>query len=327
MKNFLTNISENASRLVSKAKFKLKKVSPEILIVGGVVCVVGATVMACKATKKAEEKMDDALDEIDVIKDKATVTTHDEEGNSIDVTTLTKEDKHDILMIKARAIGEMARVYAPAAALGAAGIAMIFTSHGIMKKRNGALLASYNALDAAFKSYRQRVLEEEDGRDRDRRYLLGERKPVQSGPVELSEDEFEQLMSEEDVENVNRQGMKEARTAALGPYVFYFDQFSSPYFSAHAMSNLNRIRAAEEWGNRQLRYNGHLFLNDILKELGMDPVPWGQLVGWMRGNQDGDSYVEIIADDQRAALACDNDTACKPIYLEFNCDGLIWSRI
>ena len=69
------------------------------------------------------------------------------------------------------------------------------------------------------------------------------------------------------------------------------------------------------------------FLNDILKELGMDPVPWGQLAGWLRGNPDGDGYVEIIADDQRAALVCDNDTACKPIYLEFNCDGQIWSRI
>ena len=115
--------------------------------------------------------------------------------------------------------------------------------------------------------------------------------------------------------------------AALGPYSFIFDNFTTNRWSAHSLSNLNVIRSTEDWANRQLRLNGHLFLNDVLDELGMDKVPWGQIVGWIRGSREGDSYIQIVADDQRAAFDLDDDTSNKPIYLEFNCDGAIWTKI
>lgn len=325
---FLTNIGENASRLISKAKFKVKKISPELLIIGGVGCVIGATVMACKATKKAEDIMDQVDNDVEAIREKAIeVTGKDENGNDITGVVLTKEDKHDILMTKAYGLGNLVRVYAPAVALGTAGIAMIFTSHGIMKKRNGALLASYNALDAAFRSYRERVLAEEDGKERDRRYLTGERARIESGPVELAEGELDELMNPDEIAEVNRQAMREAHGAALGPYTFIFDQFTSSFWSSYALNNLNRIRQVEQWANSQLRLNGHVFLNDVLDELGMDKVPWGQLVGWIRGSADGDAMIEFLAEEQEASINCDIGTACRPIYLDFNCEGLIWTKI
>lgn len=323
----ITNISNKATRLVSKAKFKVKKVSPELLIIGGVGCVIGATVLACRATKKAETVMDDCEDDIRAIRDEATTYSHDDEGNEIETVVLTKEDKHNILMTKVHAIGNLARVYAPSVALGTAGIAMIFTSHGIMKKRNGALLASYNALDAAFRSYRERVLAEEDGRERDRRYLTGERARIESGPVELTEGEIDAVMNPDDVAEVNRKAMREAHSAAMGPYSFIFDSYTTRFWSAYALNNLNTIRSAEQWATSELRINGHLFLNDVLDRLGMDKVSWGQLVGWIRGDEEGDQYVEIIARDQADAIQCDLDHACGPIYLDFNCQGLIWTKI
>lgn len=327
MKGIINNLTEGASRLIAKGKFKLQKISPELLIVGGVGCVIGATVMACKATRKAEDVIDDAQETIEKIRSESeAVVGQDEDGNDVVGTVLTKADQHDILMTKAHAVGKMARVYAPAMALGAAGIAMICTSHGIMKQRNGALLASYNALDAAFKSYRERVLAEEDGAERDRKYLTGDR-TTNYGPVELSEGEFNEMMNPEDIDEINQRAAREAQMAALGPYSFIFDSFTTSRWSAHSLSNLNVIRSTEDWANRQLRLNGHLFLNDVLDELGMDKVPWGQIVGWIRGSREGDSYIEIIADDQRTAFDLDDDTCNKPIYLEFNCDGAIWTKI
>ena len=45
-------IVEKTSRTLCKAGLKLKKHSPEILVVGGVVGLVTSGVMACKATTK-----------------------------------------------------------------------------------------------------------------------------------------------------------------------------------------------------------------------------------------------------------------------------------
>ena len=52
-------IMNNITRTLNKAAFKFKKHSPEILVVAGVVGVVGSTVMACKATTKVNDILDD----------------------------------------------------------------------------------------------------------------------------------------------------------------------------------------------------------------------------------------------------------------------------
>ena len=49
-----TELINKVSRTFNRAAFKLKKHSPEILVVAGVAGVVGSTVMACKATTKLD---------------------------------------------------------------------------------------------------------------------------------------------------------------------------------------------------------------------------------------------------------------------------------
>ena len=53
------DILNNVSRTFSKVKFNVKKHSPEILIVTGVIGVVTSTVIACKATTKVGKVADD----------------------------------------------------------------------------------------------------------------------------------------------------------------------------------------------------------------------------------------------------------------------------
>ena len=57
----------NISRAFGKAKLQLKKHSPEILVISGIVGTVAAGVMACKATTKASdilEEMHESMDQI-----------------------------------------------------------------------------------------------------------------------------------------------------------------------------------------------------------------------------------------------------------------------
>ena len=53
--------------ILAKIGFKLKKHSPEILIIAGIVGTVASTVMACKATTKLSAIMDKTSEDIEAV--------------------------------------------------------------------------------------------------------------------------------------------------------------------------------------------------------------------------------------------------------------------
>ena len=55
------------TRTLNRTTFKLKKHSPEILIVAGVIGTVTSTVMACKATTKLNGILEDSKERIDQV--------------------------------------------------------------------------------------------------------------------------------------------------------------------------------------------------------------------------------------------------------------------
>ena len=305
MNKFISTVASKVGTVGAKALFKIKKVSPELLIGGGIVVIVTGTVLACKATKKAEEIIEDSERAIEDIK----CGEYDADPSPEVETALIRKEK-------VKLIGRMITNYAIPAACLTTGIAMILASHGIMRKRQTALLTAYNALDAAFKKYRERVLAEENGRERDRRYLTGDDHPT------------DDIMNANEVDDINRRGLQLMNVnSPYGPYTFEYSKWTTQKWAPDALSNLNTIRSAEEWANRQLRLKGHLFLNDVLNYLDMDQVPWGQLVGWIRGSENGDNYIQIMAVEDLQTLEFDTDGWKKPIFLEFNCDGAIWEDI
>ena len=64
MKN---NLVLKANQLLGKAKFGLKKHSPEILVVSGIVGTVVSTVMACKATTKLDDILVETREKMDLV--------------------------------------------------------------------------------------------------------------------------------------------------------------------------------------------------------------------------------------------------------------------
>ena len=60
-------IVKSMNGFLSKTSFQLKKHSPEILVVAGVIGVVTSAVMACKATTKVGEILDKTKEDVETI--------------------------------------------------------------------------------------------------------------------------------------------------------------------------------------------------------------------------------------------------------------------
>ena len=149
-----TEIMEKMTRTASKCGYKLKKASPTIMIVGAAIGGVTATVLACKATIKAQDILTEHNAQVESIH---TTKQQIESGEIqlIEGETYTENDyKSDIPTTYVKTGLKLAKVYAPAVTLGAVSLGCMFGSHHIMSKRNASLTAAYIALDKAFEEYK-----------------------------------------------------------------------------------------------------------------------------------------------------------------------------
>ena len=101
-KNELMNA---ATRKFGRVGFKLKKHSPEILAVTGVVGIVASTVMACKATTKVDAILEKTKEDIDKIHD---VTENPEK---YDAEYSVEDSKKDLTIVYAKTGVELVKLY------------------------------------------------------------------------------------------------------------------------------------------------------------------------------------------------------------------------
>ena len=147
-------IMNKMNGVFSNVSFKMKKHSPEILMVAGVAGVVVSAVMACKATLKVDAIMDETKEKMDKVHEA------EETGTTDAGEDYSKEDaKKDTVIVYAQTGLKLAKTYAPAVAIGALSITSILASNNILRKRNVALAAAYATVDKSFKEYRSRVIE------------------------------------------------------------------------------------------------------------------------------------------------------------------------
>ena len=56
------------SKAVARNSLLVSKASPEILLAAGIVGVVGSTILACRATLKVEEVLEETKDKLELVK-------------------------------------------------------------------------------------------------------------------------------------------------------------------------------------------------------------------------------------------------------------------
>lgn len=133
-------------RGLNKAAFKAQKHLPEILLVGGVVGTVVSTVLACKATVKAQPVLDDAKAELEVI-----------HANAEDPRYTKEQKTQDLTRVYVNTGKELAKIYGPSVALGFGSMSCLVGSNIIVRKRLTAAVAAYTALGESFRKYRDQV--------------------------------------------------------------------------------------------------------------------------------------------------------------------------
>lgn len=306
MKN-KTEIMKSVNIVASKAIMKIKKRSPEILIVVGVVGTVASAVIACKATTKVNKIIDDAKDDIDKVH-VATENCVTEAGE----TYSTEDSKKDLAIIYAQTGVKLAKLYAPAVILGTFSIASILASNNILRKRNVALGAAYAAIDKSFKDYRGRVIER-FGEQVDTELKYG-----------IKAKKFEEV--EVDPETGKEKKVKKTVMVAdpnlQSDYAVYFDNKSRNY-ETNQDYNYMFLKAQQQFANDKLQTRGHLFLNEVLDDLDLPRTSAGQIVGWTKDGPDGYVNFRIVEVDRET-----EDGRHEPaLLLDFNVEGNIWDKM
>ena len=301
--NELSNV---ATRAFHKTGFQLKKHSPEILVVAGVVGTVVSAVMACKATTKVSAIMDETKKNVTVI--------HDCVNNPDLADEYTKEDSQkDLTIVYAQTGLKLVKLYAPAVAIGALSITSILTGHNILRKRNLALAAAYTAVDTGFKQYRGRVIKRfGEQLDKELKY------DIKAKEVE------ETVVDEKGNEKTVTKTVEVANpVAARSPYTFCFDETATGWVR-DAESNKFFLMRQQDYANEKLKARGYMFLNEVLDMVGIQRCRAGQTVGWIYDEQNpiGDNYIDfgmlnIHSEPSRNFM----NGLEKSIWLDFNVDG------
>ena len=160
-----SDLTNAATRAFHKAGFQIKKHSPEILVVTGIVGTVASAVLACRATTKVNFVLEETKAKVDIIHagmEKGEVAGYLENGETGMVPYTVEDSKKDLAIVYGQTGLKLAKLYGPAIILGAASITSILVGHNILHKRNLALAAAYTAVDTGFKEYRGRVVERFD---------------------------------------------------------------------------------------------------------------------------------------------------------------------
>lgn len=305
MKN-KTEIMKSVNGVTSKAVMKLKKHSPEILVVAGIAGTVVSAVLACKATTKVAEILDETKGTLDTIHDGM-------ETGAINGQEYTTEDgKKDTVVVYAQTGMKLAKLYGPAIILGTLSITSILASHNILRKRNVALGAAYAAIDKSFKEYRGRVIER-FGEQVDTELKYG-----------IKAKKFEEI--EVDPETGKEKKVKKTVMVAdpnlQSDYAVYFDSKSRNY-ETNPDYNRMFLKAQQAFANDKLQTRGHLFLNEVLDDLDLPRTPAGQIVGWTKDGPDGYVNFRIVEVERET-----EDGRHEPaLLLDFNVEGNIWEKM
>ena len=278
------------TRLAGRAALTVQKFSPEIMTGIGIAGGITAAVLASKATLKLDKEIEPIKADIQAIKSYPA-----DNGYAREIT-----------QTYFRGAVKIVRHYAIPLSIGAVSIAAILVGHGMLLRRNAALVAAYNTVELAYQAYREKV-REEFGVEKDREILGKAQKEVSRAKAkpETPDDEIQSLPS---------------------GHARFFDRYNPNWNSANKSLNLFFLKCQQTYLNDQLRVRGHLTLNEVYDALGFERTSDGLILGWVIG-KDKNNFVDFGIynpenESSRAFVNGDEDA----ILLDFNIDGVIWDK-
>lgn len=301
-------IKESLVRNYYKCEGLMRKHSPEILATVGVVGVVSSAVMACKATTKLSDIMEESKEQVEKIKEVSVDPSYAEKYSQDDA-------KKDLTITYVQTGVKIAKLYGPSIMLGTLSISCLLASNNILRKRNAALSAAYMTVDKSFKEYRNRV-SERFGEEVEKEIRYN----IKAKEVEVT------TVDENGNEVTTTETIKVADPNGYSDYARFFDE-SCAAWQRDPEYNLMFLKSQQQYANDLLKARGRLFLNEVYDMLGIERTKAGQVVGWVYDTVDpiGDNFVDfgIYDMDSERARAFVNGYETN-ILLDFNVDGNVW---
>ena len=307
----MNSIMTTLTRSLSRSGLKLRKHSPEILLVAGIVGAVTSAVMACKATLKANDIVEESRTQIDTI--------HEVSENPEMAEKYSEEDKKkDLAIVYTQTAVKFIKLYGPSVLLGVASLGCMVGSNRILNKRNVALAAAYATVDKGFKEYRGRVIER-FGKEFDKELRYN-----------IKAQEFEKVTVDDNGnETVTTETVDVADPNHYSPYAIIFDDGNTGWDKDPELTKFFLIQQ-QNYANDLLKSRGHLFLNEVYDMLGAKRTKAGAQVGWVydEKNPSGDNFVDFGIFDINNPKARDFINGYeRVIILDFNVDGVILDLI
>lgn len=287
-----------------------KRHAPEILLAAGVVSTIAGTVVACKATLKVDDILDEHKDTMIRIKNKYEKSEKGETDKPY-----TKRDKQeDTVKMYAVTAGRMIKNYAPAAGLTIGGIGCMLGACGIYRSWYFGAVALYTELDTKFKEYRGRVIEDR-GETKDLEYMYG----LKAEEIATTKEGCDEPVVETVLTVPEEKSFDEyVKEHGHSPYARIFDS-TNPNWNNNPIYNRKWLEGQETFLNNQLQTRGYLFLDEVLTHLGWPATKASKQVGWLKDRGDGFVSLNIIQ-PYNSRFVNGYEPSC---IVDFNVDGII----
>lgn len=296
----MDRIPDGMSRQVGKTTLATKRHSPILLFAIGTVGFAATVYMACKSTLKVDE----------VLKEHEETEAKIAHASTLD-SDYAKKAAGELRLLKMQTAGKMLKLYAPPITVGILSVVALTGSHIILNKRNVGLAAVATGLEKAFEEYRRRVADE-----------FGEEKEQEIRYAVQTREVDEQLS-----DGTMKKTQVKVRTGLGTEYSFLFDQVNSSHWRREPTENVNFLFVQEKLANQRLKAKGFLFLNDVLKAIGLPETKAGNICGWTWDAHEkgiGNGYISfgVMKNTEDRIERWVNGSATG-VYLDFNCQGNI----
>lgn len=274
----LTNLTNTLSRVGTAALRTLEHHAPKILLGTSIVCGIGATVTACKATLKLPETMKE-------------ITENVEAAKAIEVEEGEQDAAKNKRVVKSYISGgvKLVKLYGPSVGLTVTSVACALAGNRMMNQRYAGALAALGSTEKMFDNYRKRVVEE-FGEEKDTQFANGIREVVTEEPV-LNKDGTPKTDKNGEVKTTKKTNIE--YDPNVNKYSRMFDEVSTKEWDPNPDYNVTTLLGRQEYFNHMLHAYRYLFLNDVYKELGYPVTAYGQDMGWVIDEDTPDAVVDL----------------------------------
>lgn len=314
----LTSFKTGLVRAASVGVLKVKGAAPALLIGGGIVALIGAGVVACRATLKVESIVDEHTERMTKVRDSL-----ETKAICADGSVYSEDDaKKDTRTIYIQTAFKLAKLYTPAALIALLGVASILCGHRILNARFLSAAATATGLQKTIEEYRHRVADEYGVEKENLLWTGGKLEDVVAATIDPETGEIKETKTKEIVANKH--------IGVNDPMCFIFDIANAPHTWSHAPGyNISFLLAQQNMANERLQSKGYLTVNQVLESLGMEATNEGMVNGWI--------YDKNADEPQTVSFGLfrgseDNDIGCfsggSPDYiLRFNATTNLYGKL